>query len=96
MKLLVISDTHSYLENARNVMNTIGDRIDMVLHLGDHDEDAKILQEEYPDVPFHYVRGNNDYTNTPDFKMVEVNGRKLLLTHGHKNQVYWSYNNISY
>ena len=73
MKLLVISDTHGYLSNARNVIERIGDKINGVIHLGDHDEDAKELQEEFSDIPFYYIRGNNDYgMNTPDTKMLNI------------------------
>ncbi len=97
MKLLVISDTHGYIENARNIINRIGDRIDAVIHLGDHDEDAKFLSEEFDEIPFYYVQGNNDYgLNTPNVKMITVNNKKIILTHGHKQQVYWSYDKIAY
>lgn len=97
MKLLVISDTHGYLSNARNVIERIGEKINGVIHLGDHDEDAKELQEEFSDIPFYYIRGNNDYgMNTPDTKMLNVCGKKIIITHGHKQQVYWSYDNIAY
>ena len=97
MKFLVISDTHGYLKNARNVINRIGDRIDAVIHLGDHDEDAEFLAEEFDDIPFYYVQGNNDYSmNTPEVKVITVNNRRIILTHGHKQQVYWSYDKIAY
>ena len=45
MKILVLSDTHSYLDNARNVLKRIGDKMDMVFHLGDHDADALELMK---------------------------------------------------
>ena len=97
MKLLVISDTHGYFKNARNVINKIGDRIDAVIHLGDHDEDAAFFAEEFYDIPFYYVQGNNDYSlNTPEVKMISVNNRKIIFTHGHKQQVYWGYDKIAY
>ncbi len=34
MRLLVFSDSHGWLENARNVLRRIGERMDMVCHLG--------------------------------------------------------------
>lgn len=97
MKILVFSDTHNYLDNAREVLWRIGGQMDMVLHLGDHDTDAMELKKEFPSLPFHYVLGNNDYSwNTPDKKMVFAGGKKLLLVHGHKQRVYWNYDSISY
>ena len=97
MKILVLSDTHSYLDNARNVLKRIGDKMDMVLHLGDHDADALELMKEFPKLPFHYVKGNNDYLmDTPSKKMVRAGGKNLLLTHGHKQRVHWNPDTISY
>ncbi|MBQ3568485.1 MAG: metallophosphoesterase family protein, partial [Anaerotignum sp.] len=97
MKILVLSDTHSYLDNARNVLKRIGDKMDMVFHLGDHDADVLELQKEFPKLPFHYVKGNNDYLiDTPSKKMVRVGGKNLLLTHGHKQRVHWNPDTISY
>ena len=97
MKILVFSDTHNYLDNAREVLRRIGGQMDMVLHLGDHDTDAMELKKEFPSLPFHYVLGNNDYSwDTPDKKMVFAGGKKLLLVHGHKQRVYWNYDSISY
>ena len=87
MKILVFSDTHNYLDNAREVLRRIGGQMDMVLHLGDHDTDAMELKKEFPSLPFHYVLGNNDYSwDTPDKKMVFSGGKKLLLVHGHKQR----------
>ena len=97
MKILILSDTHSYLDNARNVLKRIGDKMDMVFHLGDHDADALELQKEFPNLPFHYVKGNNDYLmDTPSKKMVRAGGKNLLLTHGHKQRVHWNPDTISY
>lgn len=97
MKILVLSDTHGYLSNARDVLNRIGKYMSAVIHLGDHSYDADDLQTEYPNLPFHIVRGNNDFgSKAPNKLMLPVHGRKLLLTHGHTQQVYWSYDTISY
>ena len=97
MKILVLSDTHSYLDNARNVLKRIGGKMDMVFHLGDHDGDALELQKEFPNLPFHFVKGNNDYgIDTPSKKLVRVGGKALLLTHGHKQRVHWNPDTICY
>ena len=96
MKLLVLSDTHGYLSNARDVLNRIGKYMNGVIHLGDHAYDAADLQTEYPDLPFYIVRGNNDFGDkAPNKLMITIHGKRLLLTHGHMQQVYWSYDTIS-
>ena len=97
MKILVLSDTHAYLENARAVLARLQGKVDAVFHLGDHDDDAVALQQEFPKLPFHYVKGNNDYrVDTPSQKLVRLGGKTLLLTHGHKQRVYCNYDTISY
>ena len=97
MKILVLSDTHAYLENARAVLARLQGKVDAVFHLGDHDDDAVALQQEFPKLSFHYVKGNNDYrVDTPSQKLVRLGGKNLLLTHGHKQRVYWNYDTISY
>lgn len=97
MKLLIFSDTHGYLDRAREVLKRIGNKMDAVAHLGDHDLDAMDLQREFPALPFHYVRGNNDFSvATPSKKMLYVQGRKILLTHGHKQRVHWNPDTIGY
>ncbi len=97
MKLLVISDTHHYMDNARDVLLRIGAQMDAVVHLGDHDTDAAELQKEFPTLPFHVVKGNNDYgMQTPNNQILRIAGRAILLTHGHKQNVYFSYDSIAY
>ena len=97
MKLLIFSDTHGYLDSARDVLRRIGSKVDAVAHLGDHDMDAQELQQEFPSLPFHFVAGNNDFgMDTPSWKMIHMGGRGILLTHGHKQRVYWGMDTISY
>lgn len=97
MKILVLSDTHSNLKNARNVLQKIGDRIHMVIHLGDMVTDAETLQQEFSGLPFHIVRGNNDYDDNALWaKKISILGHPLLLTHGHKQHVHWNYDNLYY
>ena len=78
MKILVLSDTHSYLDNARNVLKRIGDKMDMVFHLGDHDADALELQKEFPgkyrflptNVNFDYLPWGTDGFYPISFRIV--------------------------
>ena len=60
MKILVITDTHRQVNNAKKVLFDNPD-ITNVIHLGDLVRDAEQLQEEFPDKAFHIVKGNNDW-----------------------------------
>lgn len=89
MKIIVVADTHSsvsYIIDAIN--NTEG--VSKVIHLGDCVSDARVIQENV-DVPVIMVRGNNDYfdKDVPLDKIIYVEGHKILLTHGHKYNVYF-------
>ena len=97
MKILVLSDSHGDLERARNILQYIGSKIDMVFHLGDYASDAMDLEKEFPSIVFHYVQGNCDYeAGVPDHKIVRTGGKAFLLTHGHKQGVHWNLDHIAY
>jgi putative phosphoesterase len=84
MKILVISDTHKNLGNAIKIINDLKN-IDRIFHLGDHVADAQDLENIFENIKIDYVKGNCDYfeTGCPKEKIVEINGKKMLLTHGH-------------
>lgn len=97
MKILVMSDSHRDLTNARNVIKTIGNQIDLIIHLGDCEDDVKQLMIEYPDYKFEYVVGNCDYDSDYDVcKLLKFEKVKIFMTHGHRYSVKWGYDRISY
>lgn len=63
-------------------------RPDMVFHLGDVSRDLEPLYLEWPELKVVSVPGNCDgWTGRPLERIVEVEGVRLLLTHGHAYQV---------
>jgi len=91
MKAVVISDTQGMVENAKNILKNIKD-VSAVIHLGDYVRDAKRLEREFPCYKFFYVSGNNDWdTDVAYEKTIELCGRKLLLTHGHRQAVAYGF-----
>ena len=96
MKILVLRDTHGYLENAENIIDKIGTKMEAIIHLGDYENDVAVLKKKYPFLTFYSVRGNNDYSSkTPEELMLRMGGKRLLLTHGHKQRVYYNFYTIS-
>lgn len=89
MKILVFSDSHSSLWFMRRCVSII--RPDGIIHLGDHAEDGAVLASENPGTVYFQVPGNCDgfYRSNPDdlTKICEIDGVKLMLTHGHRFQV---------
>lgn len=95
MKILVISDTHGDINKAEDVIRkTTG--IDLIIHLGDYFRDAQKLAGEFPDIPIEYIYGNSDFMieDTPGEKLLEIKGRKIFITHGHRYSVKWDYDKL--
>ncbi len=87
LRIGVMSDSHGLLHYAQQAVGAMG-KIDLLLHAGDRYRDAsKIIVPA--SVPVHAVVGNCDALNDePVEKLLELEGIKLLLTHGHVYQVH--------
>jgi len=91
MDILVFSDSHGEIELMANIVQEISP--DLIVHLGDHEKDAKALSLRFPDIPLHRVRGNCDFlSKTSELEEVVVAEKKIILTHGHRYHVKESYN----
>jgi len=91
MDILVFSDSHDHID----FMETMIQRHTpaLILHLGDCDRDAKTLKKRHPDIPIHMVRGNCDIlSRTTELEELTIAGKKVVLTHGHRYNVKYSYN----
>lgn len=95
MKVLVISDTHGYIYNAKKAIDR-NPEIEMIIHLGDYYKDAVQLSQLYPNIKFEYVYGNCDFGigAVCSEKTIEIEGKKIFITHGHRYSVKWDYNRI--
>ena len=86
MKILLISDSHDVLvdEDFKSY--------DLVLHCGDYGISKKVLDSNKN---IKYVKGNCDYSGDLEY-VLDINGRKVFMTHGHKYGVKMSYDRIKY
>ena len=98
MKVLVISDTHKDLTSARlAIRHTMKESLDMVIHCGDHIDDAEKLEQEFPDLKFYYVPGNCDgwfFTENEKIKVINIEDKKVLITHGDRYDIKLNYNKL--
>ena len=89
MKLLVLSDSHSTLSFMRRCIDAV--RPEVLIHLGDHFDDAAAIHEEYPNIPLVQVPGNCDRyrcpPGQPEIIITRIGGVDLYLTHGHRHSV---------
>ena len=82
LRIAVFSDTHG--NTAPMLSAARRERPDVLIHLGDHDRDALVLREEFPDTPLYSVCGNCDLMPlSPEKLVVQLGPVKALLTHGH-------------
>ena len=62
-------------------------RPNVVIHLGDHYDDAETMAEEFSQIPFHMVAGNCDRYHCPpsarEMLCYDICGVRFYMTHGH-------------
>jgi len=95
MKILVISDTHGDTKKAEAAIRA-NKGVDLIIHLGDYFRDAQKLSGLFADIPIEYVYGNSDFMidGVPAEKLLEVCGKKIFITHGHRYSVKWNYEKL--
>ncbi|MEW6547122.1 MAG: metallophosphoesterase [Bacillota bacterium] len=85
MRVGVLSDTHGNLALVERIMEEMGS-VDLLLHAGDYYEDSCRLAER--GVRVIGVLGNCDCrVEGPAERLVQVAGKRVLLTHGHRYRV---------
>lgn len=94
MKVLVISDSHLKLDYLITIFNK--EQPDVVLCAGDHSKDGEELSYVCPDAKYYIVRGNCDIFDRrhEDELIIELEGFKILLAHGHEYRVKYDYFSI--
>ena len=78
----VFSDTHG--NNEKMLQAARAAACDVLIHLGDHDRDALLLRQAFPDTPLYWVCGNCDLMPlAPERAVVPLGPVKAFITHGH-------------
>ncbi len=98
MKYLIVSDTHGDIKKVLDIYRAAGgkDAYEGIIHLGDYARDAERIEEELG-CEVTGVLGNcdGDY-GSGDFKVLETEAGRILLTHGHAQRVKMTYMNLVY
>jgi len=95
MKILVISDTHGDTNKAEEAIRS-NKEVNLIIHLGDYFRDAQKLSGLFPNIPIEYIYGNSDFmiNDVAAEKMLNVCGKKIFITHGHRYSVKWDYDKL--
>ena len=95
MRIFVISNTHGRIDKAMEIYKKLDD-IDLIIHLGDHWNDADRMKEQL-NVPLIGVKGNMDGSFVKDgYHILETEFGKVFIAHGHMESVKQSYETIIY
>ena len=93
-KILVLSDSHGNLNNMVTAVRNISP--EMIIHLGDCWGDADLLHRKFPFIPMEQVPGNCDCRQEFQERILLVEGKKILICHGHTLNVKAGYMNLKY
>jgi len=94
MKILVVSDTHGRYDKFLKHINK--EKFDAIFHLGDYVEDGEYISKKL-DIQSTIIMGNGDYgKNYNEDEIIEINGKKIFLTHGHIYNVRFGVSNLYY
>lgn len=82
IKIIVISDTHRDFDALYDIVND-NEHADMFIHLGDGEHEFDDVRNLFPEKAFLFVKGNNDWSDSPICRTFTYGGHKFYLTHGH-------------
>ena len=83
MRILVVSDTHGNDSSLRRAI-LAQPKAEVVIHLGDGEEELLRAKRAFPEKMFLAVRGNCDWgCDWPAERIVELGGHRIFCTHGH-------------
>lgn len=96
MRVLVVSDTHRDLAALREAILR-QPQAEVVIHLGDGEEEAQEMKQIFPEKMFLQVRGNCDWCSSlPAEGMQVLKGKRIFYTHGYTYNVnYGMYDVVS-
>lgn len=94
MKILVMSDSHGDYRNVKTAV-LVQSKAEVIIHCGDGEEQAEMIRHDFPEKAVYSVRGNCDWgSSLPTEEILNLEGKRIMFTHGHLYQVKWGYDEI--
>ncbi len=94
MRILVVSDTHGRWGRLSQVI-LAQQSAEVVIHLGDGEEDLENVRYEFPDRMMTGVSGNCDFMSKLDgIATLTLEGKRIFFTHGHIYNVKYGYERV--
>ncbi|WP_078595134.1 metallophosphoesterase family protein [Evansella clarkii] len=93
MKALIMSDTHGWTSQVKEIVERHQDEVDVILHCGD----SELRADDENLAGLYTVRGNCDFGNDfPEEMVKEAKGYRFYVSHGHLLNVKMSEMNLVY
>ena len=86
MKILALSDIHGCSNTAQNIVAANEDA-KHIIFLGDGMNSIKQMESFFPEKSFYCVAGNCDFITATDENFLNIGGKNIFFTHGHKYYV---------
>lgn len=92
----MVSDSHRATRYLYKIVEKHMDTADLFVFLGDIDRDFDSVLMLYPHIKYERVAGNNDFSSVyPYEKLLELEGKKIFICHGHTKHVKFGYREIA-
>lgn len=92
-KVLIVSDSHGLDRELEVLRERHREEVNAMIHCGD----SQLMADDEAMAGFVTVRGNCDFESRfPLETVVEIGGRKIFVTHGHKYSVKTSFMPLKY
>lgn len=93
MRAIVVSDSHTDISSLERAIDSQGE-LDLIIHLGDVARDVDYIETNYFPVKVVSVLGNNDYRDEDYERVIDFDGHKIFLCHGHTQSVSNGYESL--
>jgi putative phosphoesterase len=91
-KVLIVSDSHGLTKELEILRERHMNVVDLKIHCGD----SQLTSDQKTISGYVTVLGNCDFAGYPLEEMVEVSGRRIFITHGHKYSIKTSLMTLNY
>ena len=93
MRAIVVSDSHTDTSSLERAIDSQG-KLDLIIHLGDIARDVDYIETCYYPVKVVSVLGNNDYRYEDYERVIDFDGHKIFICHGHTQGVSSGYERL--
>ncbi len=93
MRAIIVSDSHNDTNSLERAIDSQG-KVDLIIHLGDIARDVDHIETSYYPTKVISVLGNNDFRHEDYERVIDFDGHKIFICHGHTQSVSSGYERL--